>query len=160
MPGALCPASSSLLFLPRPKDSWVICSSALGLIEKAVEFAAGRIEGALLLFRAVVDQWAAVGPNHIPQKFLGSDLSPSRGVVQLADDFSTQQPEIVHVPANSFRGKTRGGQMLDEGPEANHQCFSWGQVFFQPHPGVWPVVQIAAVGGRSRGGHRWSNRVY
>ena len=24
--------------------------------------------------------------------------------------------------------------MLDEGPEANHQCFSWGQVFFQPHP--------------------------
>jgi hypothetical protein len=39
----------------------VIFGSALGLIEKAVEFTAGRIEGALLLFRAVVDQWAAVG---------------------------------------------------------------------------------------------------
>src|SRR6516162_4985854 len=59
----------------RPRDSWVICGSALGLIEKAVEFAAGRIEGALLLFRAVVDQWAAVGPNRITNKFLGRDLS-------------------------------------------------------------------------------------
>jgi len=49
--------------MPRPRDSLVICGSALGLSEKAVEFAAGRIEGALLLFRAVVDQWAAVGPN-------------------------------------------------------------------------------------------------
>src|ERR1035441_9154303 len=55
---------------------------------------------------------------------------------------------IVHVPANGRRGKTRGGQMLDEGPEANHQCFSWGQVFFQPHPGTRPVFQIVAVGGR------------
>src|SRR5664279_1399313 len=60
---------------PRPKDSWVFWGSALGLIEEAVEFAAGRIEGALLLFRAVVDQWAAVGPNHIMNKFLGRDLS-------------------------------------------------------------------------------------
>jgi hypothetical protein len=60
---------------PRPKDSWVFWGSALGLIEEAVEFAAGRIEGALLLFRAVVDQWAAVGPNHIMSKFLGRDLS-------------------------------------------------------------------------------------
>src|SRR5271157_2618410 len=99
--------SSWSKFSPRPRDSWVIWGSALGLVEEAVKFAAGRIEGALLRFRAVVDQWAAVGPNHIAQKALGSDLSPSRGVVQVADDFSTQQPEIVYVPANGLRGKTR-----------------------------------------------------
>jgi hypothetical protein len=58
----------------RPRDSWVICGSALGLIEKAVEFAAGRIEGALILFRAVVDQWAAVSSNRITNKFLGRNL--------------------------------------------------------------------------------------
>jgi hypothetical protein len=84
----------------------------------------------LLLFRAIVDQWAAVGPNHIAKKSLGSDLSPRRGVVQLADDFSPQQPEVADVPANALRGKTRGSQMLDEGAEASHQFFSWGQVFF------------------------------
>ena len=27
----------------RPRDSWVICDSTLGLIEEAMEFAAGRI---------------------------------------------------------------------------------------------------------------------
>src|SRR5664280_961559 len=96
-----------LIFLPRPKDSWVFDGSALGLVEEAVKFAAGRIEGALLLFRAVVDQWAAVGSNHITKKLLGSDLPQSRVVVQVADDFSTQQPEIVHVPANVF------GERLD-----------------------------------------------
>ena len=53
----------------------MIWGSALGLIEEAVEFAAGRIKGALLLFRAVVDQWAAVGPNRITKKLLGRDLS-------------------------------------------------------------------------------------
>src|SRR5271157_5538709 len=140
--------SSWSKFSPRPRDSWVIWGSALGLVEEAVKFAAGRIQGALLLFRAVVDQWAAVGSNHITKKLLGSDLPQSRVVVQVADDFSTQQPEIVHVPANGFRGETRCGQMLNEGPEANHQGFSWWQVFFQTHPRVWPVIQIAAVSRR------------
>ena len=74
-----------------------------------MEFAAGRIEGALLLFRAVVDQWAAVGMKHIAKKSRHSELCQRRGVVQIADDFSTQHPEVVHVPANGFRGKTRGG---------------------------------------------------
>src|SRR5271165_2556280 len=78
------------ILLSLPRDSWVICGSALGLIEEAVEFAAGRIEGALLLVRPVVDQWAAVGSNHITKKLLGSDLPQSRVVVQIANDFSTQ----------------------------------------------------------------------
>jgi len=72
-----------------------------------VEFAAGRIERALLLFRVVVDQWAAVGMKHIAKKSLHGDLSQRRSVVQVADDFSTQHPEVVHVPANGLRGKTR-----------------------------------------------------
>ena len=74
-----------------------------------MEFAAGRVEGALVLFRAVVDQWAAVVTDRIAEKSLGSDLSPRGVVVQVADDFSTQQPEVVHVPANGLWGKARGG---------------------------------------------------
>jgi hypothetical protein len=71
-----------------------------------VEFAAGRIEGVLLLFRAVVDQWAAVGMNHFVKKSLRSNLSQRRRVVQVADNFSTQYPEIVYVPANALQRKT------------------------------------------------------
>jgi hypothetical protein len=71
--------------------------SALRLAEEAVEFAAGRIQGALFLFRAVVDQWAAVGMNRIAKKSLRSNFSQRRGVVQVANDFSSEHPEVVHV---------------------------------------------------------------
>jgi hypothetical protein len=47
----------------------------LRLTEEEVEFAARRIEGALLLFRAVVDQRAAVGMNRLAKKSLRSDFS-------------------------------------------------------------------------------------
>jgi hypothetical protein len=60
-----------------------------------VEFAAGRIEGVLFLFRAVMDQWAAVGMNGLSKESLRSNLSQSRRVVQVTDNFSTQYPEIV-----------------------------------------------------------------
>ncbi len=76
------------------------------MTEEAVEFAAGRIEGVLLLFRAVVDQWAAVGMNRLAKKSLRSNLSQSRRVVQVTDNFSTQYPEIVYVPAKGLRRKT------------------------------------------------------
>ena len=53
--------------------------SALRLTEEAVEFAAGRVEGALLLFRAVVDQRAAVLMDHVAEKSVSSDLSLEKG---------------------------------------------------------------------------------
>ena len=79
--------------------------SALRLAEEAVEFAAGRIQGALRLFRAVVDQWAAGGMNRLAKKSLCSNLSQRRRVVQVADNFSTQYPEIVYVPAHGLSKK-------------------------------------------------------
>jgi hypothetical protein len=71
-----------------------------------MEFAAGRIEGVLVLFRAVVDQWAAVGMNRLAKKSLRSNLSQRRCVVQVADNFSSQYPEIVYVSTNDLRRKT------------------------------------------------------
>src|SRR5258705_13349796 len=50
--------------------------------------------------------------------------------------------------------------MFDEWPEANHQFFTWRQVFFQSHPRARPVVQIAAVGGSIGGRRRGSSAVY
>ena len=71
-----------------------------------MEFAARRIEGVLLFFRAVVDQWSAVGMNRLAKKSLRSDLSQRWRVVQVADNFSTEYPEIVYVSANGLWGKT------------------------------------------------------
>jgi hypothetical protein len=75
------------------------------LTEEAVEFAAGRIEGVVLLFRAVMDQWAAIGMNRLAKKSPRSNFSQRRRVVQVADNFSTQYPEIVCVPPNGLRRK-------------------------------------------------------
>jgi hypothetical protein len=77
------------------------------LTEEAVEFAAGGLERALLVLRAVVDHRAAVLVDGVAKKSVRRHLSESRVVVEVADDFSTQRPEVVHVPANGLRGKTR-----------------------------------------------------
>src|ERR1019366_7556118 len=79
---------------------------------------------------------------------------------EVADDLSAQRPKVVHVLTDGLRRKTRGCQMLDEWPEASNQFFSWRQVFFQPHPGARPVVQITAVGGSIGGRRRGSRAVY
>ena len=39
-----------VLVMPRPRNLWVVKGSGLMLTEEAVEFSAGRIEGALILF--------------------------------------------------------------------------------------------------------------
>ena len=61
-----------------------------------MEFAAGRVEGALRLLRAIMNQRAAVGMDHIAQT-VGSDLSQRRVFVQFADDLSAQHPQVVDV---------------------------------------------------------------
>jgi hypothetical protein len=57
-----------------------------------VEFAAGRVEGALRLLRAVVKQRATVVLDHIAQKTVGRNLSQRRVFVQVADNLSAQHP--------------------------------------------------------------------
>src|SRR5450756_248201 len=72
-------------------------ASALGLSEEAVELAAGGVEGALLVFPAVVDQRSAVLVDHIADKLFRSDLSQRRVFVHVADDLSAENPEVVDV---------------------------------------------------------------
>ena len=99
-----------------------------------MEFAAGGVEGTLFFLRAVVNERAAVLVDRVAEKPLRSNLSQRRVFVQVADDFSAQPPEVVHVPTKGLRGKTRGGQLLDEGSEASQQLLAGRQVFFQLHP--------------------------
>ena len=81
--------------------------SVPGLSEESVEFAASGVEGALIFFRAVVNQRTTVVLDGVAEKFLGRLLSERRVVVEVADDLSSQQPKIVHVTANGLGRKTR-----------------------------------------------------
>ena len=64
--------------------------SALGLNEEAVELAAGGVEGALLVFPAVVDQRAAVLMDHVADKLCRRSLSQSRLFVHVADNLPAE----------------------------------------------------------------------
>src|SRR6266852_1700430 len=97
---------------PRRGNLWVKpAGSEMGQRQEAVEFVTGRVERALLVFRAIMNQRAAVLVDYIAQKAFGSELSQSRVLVQGTDDLSAQQPEVVHVPANGLWGKVRCCQM-------------------------------------------------
>jgi len=72
-----------------------------------MEFPAGRVEGALLLLRTVMNERSTVRMNHAAKKLLSSRPSERRVVVQVADDLSAQHPKVVHMPTYGFGGKTR-----------------------------------------------------
>jgi hypothetical protein len=72
-----------------------------------VELTAGGIQRALLLLRGVMNKRTTVFVDDIAEKEVRSHLSARRVVMQVTDDFSAEQPQIVHVPANGLRGKTR-----------------------------------------------------
>ncbi len=64
-------------YLPASSEEFVgkLAVSALGLSEKAVKFAAGGVEGTLLLLRAVVKERATVFVNHATEELVSSLLS-------------------------------------------------------------------------------------
>jgi hypothetical protein len=64
----------------RLGNLWVTWGSAPGLSEEAVELAAGGVEGALLVFPAVVDQRAAVLVDHVADKLLRGNLPQTRAL--------------------------------------------------------------------------------
>ena len=75
-----------------------------GIGEEAVELPAGGIEGALLVFPAVVDQRAPVLMDDTADKLFRCDLSQRRIFVHIADDLSAEQPHIIDMVLDrSFR---------------------------------------------------------
>ena len=76
-------ATSTLNCLARRANLWITWGSAQGLSEEAVELAAGGVEGALLVFPAVVNEGASVLVDHITDELLGGDLSQARLLVHI-----------------------------------------------------------------------------
>jgi hypothetical protein len=102
----------------RSGNLWVTGGSQRwGLREEAVELAAGGVEGALLVFPAVVNQRAAVLVDYIADELFRSNLPQMRVFVHVANDLSAKQPHIVDVVLDgSFRQAA-----LDEMKEEGHE---------------------------------------
>ena len=79
-----------------------------------MELTTGSVKGALLVFGAVVNGWAAIVMDGLSEKAFGGEFAESTVVMQVADDLAAEAPEVVDVAADGFRGKTRCGQVFDE----------------------------------------------
>ena len=116
-----------------------------GLSEEAVEFAAGGIEGALLIFPAVVDERAAVLVDHIVDKLFDSHLSQRRLFVHVANDLSAEQPHIVDVVLDGSFRQAGLGEVKEEGQEVCNESSPWRKILFLAHPTLRPLRKIAAI---------------
>ena len=114
--------------------------------EEAVELAAGGVEGALLVFPAVVDERAAVLVDHIAYKLFGGEFPQRRVFVHVANDFSAEHPQIVDVVLDGSFRKAGPGEVKEERHEVHDESSPWREIFFLAHPTLRPLLKIAAVG--------------
>ena len=116
-----------------------------GLSEETVELAARGVEGALLVFPAVVDERAAVLVDHIADKLFGGNLPQARFFVHVANDLSAEQPHIVDVVLNGSFRQAGAGEVQEEGHEVCDESSARWEVLFPTHPTLRPLLKIAAV---------------
>src|SRR5882762_8087009 len=119
--------------------------SALGLSEETVKLVAGGVEGALLVFPAVVDQRAAVLMNQVEDKLFHGALSQTRLFVHIADDLSAEKPHIIDVVLDGSFRQTGLGEVKEEGHEVFHKLSADGKILFLAHPTLRPLRKIAAI---------------
>jgi hypothetical protein len=115
------------------------------LSEETVKLAAGGVEGALLVFPAVVDQRAAVLMDYVADKLFRGALSQPRLFVHVADDLSAEKPHIVDVVLDGSFRQTGLGEVKEEGHEVFHKLSADRKILFLAHPTLRPLRKIAAI---------------
>jgi hypothetical protein len=108
------------------------CGFSAGVEWGSGGIAAGGVEGALPLLRAVVNERATVFVDHITEKLVSSLLSQRTGVIEVSDDLPAHQPKVAHMPANGLRGKSRRRQVLNEGRKQANSASPGGKSFSSP----------------------------
>ena len=116
-----------------------------GLSEETVELAARGVEGALLVFPAVVDERAAVLVDHIADKLFGGNLPQARFFVHVANDLSAEQPHIVHVVLDGSFRQAGLGEVKEEGHEVFDESSPGRKILVFAHPTLRPLRKIAAI---------------
>lgn len=108
-----------------------------------MESFAGRIEGALFLFRRVTVKQRSIAPlDGSGDPFQGSLLSQFWRLVKFTDKLAAQQPQIVAMQIQGLARQPLSKQMQEEGLEHGHNFFAGNQVAFVIVPDNWPPRQV------------------
>ena len=78
----------------------------LCLIEEAVKLPAAGVEGSLLVFPAIWNEWASDLMNRLADEMFHRDISLRSVFVQIADDLPAENPQIVNVFLNLLTGQS------------------------------------------------------
>jgi hypothetical protein len=119
--------------------------SALGLSEEAVEFAAGGVEGALLVRPAVMDQRPAVIMDHVEDQLFRGFLSETGLFVHVADDLPAEQPHIVDMVLDGSFRQAGLGEVKEEGHAVCDEPSAGRKILVLAHPTLRPLRKIAAI---------------
>ncbi len=95
------------------------------MTKEAPEFLAGGLERSLLLFRAAVIKQRATVIHDVEEEPLHRHFPQSGSPVQIADDLSTQHPQVLDVFANGSSRKIRTYKMIfQERPETDYELLA------------------------------------
>ena len=114
-------------------------------MEEAVELATGGVEGALLVFPAVVNERTTVLVDHIANELFGGHSSQRRLFVHVANDLSAEQPHIVDVVLDGSFPQAGPGEVEQEGQEVFDESPARRKILFLAHPTLRPLRKIAAI---------------
>ena len=99
----------------------------------------------LLVFPAVVDQWAAILVDRLAEELFDWDLSQRRIFVEVADDLSAESPQVVDVLWDGSFRQAGPGEVKQEGHEVFHEFSAGRKILFLAHPTLRPLRKIAAI---------------
>jgi hypothetical protein len=120
--------------------------SALRLSEESVKLAARGVEGMLHFFPSIMDD--------ISDKFFCSYLSQRRVFVHVADDLSTEKPQVVDVSLDGLFRQAWRGEIQEEWREVLDKFPAGRKIILLAHPTLRPLIKIAAV-GQQRSRRQW-----
>src|SRR5712691_3326587 len=81
----------------------------------------------------------------VKDEIFDGHFSQRRGFVQIADDFSTEYPEVIGMFANGLPAEIQTDQMLEERKEVLHYLFPRWKVLLKPYSIARRVWQVPAV---------------
>ena len=117
--------------------------------QESIELFAGRIKGALfLLGEAAMDQWPLVMGDDLQDQLNGRAPPEFWGLVDVTNNFATEQPQIVAVQVAGLARQTLTQQVQQERGERRNDLLAGNDVTFFATPTCRPSRQIRAVGGQ------------
>ena len=114
-----------------------------GCGQESIELFAGRIKGALfLLAEAAMDQWPLVIGDDLQDQLNGRAPPEFWGPVDVTDDLTTEQPQVVAVQVAGLARESLNQQVQQKRREYCNNLLAGDDVTFLATPALGPGRQI------------------